>query len=101
MSAQFLKGDGFTLVFTPHFLQRLEERKNIHILEGLDLNRIVEKAEMDTCYAIPNKGMYIYAKKKYHTKRKRVEFELITITQDKKLTTANRNYAILFPLESI
>ena len=99
MSAEFLKGDVFTLVFTPHFLER--QKNHPPVLEGLDLNKIVKKAELDTCYAIPNNGIYIYVKKKYHDKRKRVEFELITITQDKKLTTANRNYAILFPMESI
>lgn len=99
MSAEYLKGDGFTLVFTPHFLERQKERQCA--LEGLDLNSIVKRADMNICYAVPNNGMYIYAKKTYNDKRRRIEFELITITQDKKLNTANRNYAILFPMESI
>ena len=101
MSAEFLKGDGYTLVFTPHFLERQKERENQPILSGLDLNNIVKIAEMDVCYAIPNNGMYIYARKKYHAQRKRIEFELITITQDKKLNTANRNNEILFPMNQI
>ena len=58
MSAEFLKGDGFTLVFTPHFLER--QKNHPPVLEGLDLNKIVKKAELDTCYAIPNNGIYIY-----------------------------------------
>lgn len=92
----------FTIVYTPHFLDRMDERaKNgqINVLESLNFDDLFNKAETGQCYALSVVGnMYIYVRRAWHKKRKRWEFELISLTPDNHLKTTNRNFAKPFPL---
>lgn len=92
----------FTIVYTPHFLDRMDERakaNEVNVLENLNFDELFNKAQKGQCYALPVVGdMFIYVRKAWHNKRKRWEFELISLTPDNHLTTTNRNFAKPFPL---
>ena len=92
----------FTVVYTPHFLDRMDERNargDKNILECIDFDDLFNKAENNQCYALQVQGnMFIYMRRAWHKKRKRWEFELISLTPDNHLQTRNRNFAKPFPL---
>ena len=92
----------FTVVYTPHFLDRMDERSargEKNILECIDFDDLFNKAENNQCYALQVPGnMFIYMRRAWHKKRKRWEFELISLTPDNHLQTRNRNFAKPFPL---
>ena len=92
----------FTVVYTPHFLDRMDERSargDKNLLENVELDVLFNKAKTRQCYALPVEGnMYIYVRRAWHKKRKRWEFELISLTPDNHLQTRNRNFAKPFPL---
>ena len=91
----------FTIVYTPHFLDRQEERSKRdkpNVLAGLDFNSLFNRADVGQCYALPVVGnMYMYVRRAYHKRRKRWEFELISLTPDNHLTAQNRHFALPFP----
>ena len=92
----------FTIVYTPHFLDRMDERSasgDINVLEKINFDNLFNKAKPGQCYALPVEGnMYIYVRRAWHKKRKRWEFELISLTPNKHLKTTNRNFAKPFPI---
>jgi len=91
----------FTIVYTPHFLDRQEQRQNSekpNVLSGLDFNDLFNRATVGQCYALPVVGnMYMYVRRAWHRRRKRWEFELISLTPANHLQTKNRHFALPFP----
>tara|TARA_B100000214_G_C23944570_1_gene617379 strand:+ start:794 stop:1153 length:360 start_codon:yes stop_codon:yes gene_type:complete len=91
----------FTIVYTPHFLDRQDERSSEdqpNVLAGLDFDDLFNRATVGQCYALPVVGnLYMYVRRAWHKRRKRWEFELISLTPDNHLTTQNRHFAKPFP----
>ena len=91
----------FTIVYTPHFLDRQEQRQNSekpNVLSGLDFNDLFNRATVGQCYALPVVGnMYMYVRRAWHRRRKRWEVELISLTPANHLQTKNRHFALPFP----
>jgi hypothetical protein len=92
----------FTIVFTPHFLDRQDERcarGDVNVLEGLDFDALFNAAKTSQCYALPvaNGSLYLYVRRAWHRKRKRWEFELISVTPSNHLQTRERHFALPFP----
>ena len=78
-----------------------ERAKNgeINVLDPLNFDELFNKAKTNQCYALPVDGdMYVYVRRAWHNKRKRWEFELISLTPNKHLKTTNRNFAKPFPI---
>jgi hypothetical protein len=94
----------FTIVYTPHFLDRQDERSQRNqpnVLQGLVFNDLFNKATVGQCYALPVVGhLYMYVRRAWHRRRKRWEFELISLTPANHLQTKNRHFALPFPTES-
>ncbi len=94
----------FTIVYTPHFLDRQEERSRTdqpNVLANLDFDDLFNRATVGQCYALPVVGnMYMYVRRAYHRRRKRWEFELISLTPANHLQTKNRHFALPFPESS-
>ncbi len=94
----------FTIVYTPHFLDRQEERSKAHlpnVLADLDFDDLFNRATVGQCYALPVVGnMYMYVRRAWHRRRKRWEFELISLTPANHLQTKNRHFALPFPESS-
>ena len=94
----------FTIVYTPHFLDRQEERSRRdqpNVLSNLDFDSLFNRATVGQCYALPVVGnMYMYVRRAWHRKRKRWEFELISLTPANHLQTKNRHFALPFPESS-
>ena len=105
---EYLKISGnpltFTIVYTPHFLDRQDERSRRdlpNVLSGLNFNTLFNLATVGQCYALPVEGnLYMYVRRAWHNRRKRWEFELISLTPANHLQTKNRHFALPFP-ESI
>ena len=91
----------FTIVYTPHFLDRQEARQDANkpnVLAGLDFIDLLNRATVGQCYALKVVGdMYMYVRRAWHRRRKRWEFELISLTPANHLQTKNRHFALPFP----
>ena len=98
-----IRGDPhtFTIVYTPHFLDRQDERSKEdkpNVLSGLKFNELFNLAAAGQCYALPVVGtLYMYVRRAFHPRRKRWEFELISLTPANHLQTTNRHFALPFP----
>ena len=98
MTCEYVKCNGYHIVFTPHFLARQNERKGIDIFNGMDFDHLFHAAEETQCYALPVAGsLYLYLRKQYNRRRQRWELELISLTPDQFLQTNNTKFAIPFP----
>lgn len=93
---KYIKCSNFTGVFTPHFLEQCEMRRNL--LGDLEvtvdfLERIYKNtAEDETTGAKLGNG-YVYSRKKFNRRRWRWELELISFTPSDFLQTRNRQFA--------
>lgn len=92
----------FTLVLTPHYLDRRDERTargETDLIDELDLNDIFNNANNLQCYALEvNGNMYLYLRRAWNKIRKRWELELISITPNNHLQTRNRHFALPYPI---
>ncbi len=90
----------FTLVLTPHFLDRRDQRARNgqdDVLDGLDFDKLFNVAKTGQCYAYPVCNLYMYVRRAWHRRWKRWEFELISLTPANHLQTKNRHFALPFP----
>ena len=79
----------FWVIVTPHFLERMEQKLPVVELEELysDCLKIEKQATMKKTQGTKWKGFHIYWKYKFNPKRKRLEMELISLTDQKYFTT--------------
>ena len=98
MRCLYIPAHGFVAVLTPHFQEQCKSRS--YLLEG---TRPLDKAHFLAVFqaAPANKTVgyiygrgYIYARKKYNTRRERWELEFISFTPTANFHTRNRAYAV-------